>query len=453
MTSAQNALWQTSSYTTATGAAEITVTEGTQSWLGFGGSFNEAGWDALLVLSEAERDLAIRLLYDAVDGANFASGRIPIGASDYAKTWYTLADTPNDTEMKDFSIDHDKALLIPYVQAALKVKPGVYLWASPWSPPAWMKSNNKLDCTPSKSAPYSDSDGHMKNDATTLTAYALYFEKFVQAYEGEGIPIKAVHVANEPGYGTGYPSCYWDSATYIAFIRDYLGPKFQKDSISAEIWGGTMSAPSDGDIAKALAADTKAMQYVKGFGVQWNTFDTVNAVASKGPVLQTEHRCGNYSFNASNPTGDFTWNSSQYDASKPQNDYAYGVESWKFIRDWIKAGVNGYSAWNMVLDTLGANNSTTKTWHQNALLVVDRSAKTLTKTPAYYVFRHLSQYVSLPATVAKTSGGDAIAFKGADGAYTVVIYNKDATKSMSVSAGGKTVKVSVPGGGWATVNF
>ena len=85
-----------------------------------------------------DRDAAIRLLYGA-DGARFAFGRIPIGASDYAMDRYTLDETPDDTALADFSIDRDMEKLIPYVKAAQAVKGNIRFWASPWTPPTWMK--------------------------------------------------------------------------------------------------------------------------------------------------------------------------------------------------------------------------------------------------------------------------------------------------------------------------
>ncbi len=451
ITSSNNNFWKIGTLTVgATGNADVTVSEnGNTTWYGFGGTFNEAGWDALSVLSEDQRQLAIKLLYDAVDGANFAYGRVPIGASDYAMSKYTLAETAGDYEMNSFSIARDKMRLIPYIKAALDVKSNISFWASPWTPPAWLKTNNSTDAVSNKTPPYADSDGVMKSDEKSLQAFALYLTKFVQEYAKEGIIIKAIHPQNEPGYGNPYPSCYWPSDLFIKFIRDYLGPKFKTELPTTEIWGGTMSAPGDGNMAVALSNDATAMQYVKGFGLQWNTKDKVAQLKSKNvPVMQTEHKCGNYDF-----ATDY-WQQSSYDPNKPQNDYNYGVESWKNIRDWVKAGVNAYSAWNMVLDTSGANLNATKPWHQNALLVVDRNAKMLIKTPAYYVFRHLSQYVDPMSTVVGTNGGDALAFKNPDGSYVVVIYNEGGAKQgMVVSIAGTKVQFDMPGNGWATVNF
>lgn len=438
VTSADGAFWKTGTLTaTTSGTADVTADDTSlkQRWDGFGGTFNEAGWDALAVLSAADKALAISLLFDAANGANFAYGRLPIGASDYALARYTLAETAGDYAMANFSIAQDKKLLIPYIKAALAVKPDIHLWASPWTPPGWMKDNNSTD------------SGNMKDDDKTLAAFALYLEKFVTAYAAEGLKIEAVHPQNEPGYVNPYPSCAWTSALYIKFIRDYLGPLFEKDNVPAQIWCGTMSAPGDGTIATNLANDSKAMSYVKGFGLQWNTKGNVAALKSKNvPIMQTEHKCGNYDF-----ATDY-WSQSSYSATKPQNDYAYGIESWKNIKDWIVAGVNSYSAWNMVLDTLGTNLNAGKPWHQNALLTVDRSSKKLTATPAYYVFRHLSQFVAPKATVIGTSGGDALAFKNPDGTIVVVMYNSGAAKKATVSLGGTKFQFDMPGNGWATVH-
>jgi glucosylceramidase len=158
------------------------------------------------------------------------------------------------------------------------------------------------------------------------------------------------------------------------------------------------------------------------------------------PVWQTEHKCGNY-----------PW-AKPFNANLAPNDQAYAAESWGLIRDWIKAGVTAYSAWNMVLDTVGVGIDTTRVWPQNALLTVDTSAKTLNITPTYHVFRHLSQFVDPGAKVVGTTGGDAVAFKNPDGTIVAVMYNSGSAKStFTVAMGGKQLQFSMPGSGWATV--
>jgi len=202
--------------------------------------------------------------------------------------------------------------------------------------------------------------------------------------------------------------------------------------------------PDDTDIAKAAANDAAAMMYIKGFGVQWNLQDVVATLSAKGPVMQTEHRCGNYNFDSP------YWDKSRYDSSKPQNDHLYGEESWQLIRDWIVKGVNSYNAWNMVLDSVGKS---LDNWPQNALLVVDRSAKTLTVTSAYYAFRHYSSYIMPGATrIGLTGSKDALAFKNPDGSIITELYNSAAAaKKTTVGIGGALYQFEVPAHGWATL--
>ncbi|MGC4092969.1 MAG: hypothetical protein QM756_34800 [Polyangiaceae bacterium] len=90
------------------------------------------------------------------------------------------------------------------------------------------------------------------------------------------------------------------------------------------------------------------------------------------PVWQSEHKCGNY------------WWEAGYKTTAPNNQ-AYAIESWTLLRDWIKAGVSAYFSWNMVLDTVGASIDSRQPWAQNALLTVDTTAKALVVTPTYYV--------------------------------------------------------------------
>jgi glucosylceramidase len=137
----------------------------------------------------------------------------------------------------------------------------------------------------------------------------------------------------------------------------------------------------------------------------------------------------------------------------PPNDHAYAIESWGYIRDWIKAGVNVYSAWNMVLDTAGKNLDSMRPWPQNALLTVNTASRTLNVTPAYYVFRHLSQYVDPGAKVVTTTGGDALAFKNPDGTIVAVVYNSGAARKFIVSVAGRRQQFDMPASGWATINW
>lgn len=106
-----------------------------QNVVGFGGTFNELSWDALQCLSPAERDKVMAALFSE-EGIHFALGRTPIGASDYAMGYYSYNDVKDDYTMRNFSIDRDRYILIPYIKEALKLRPDLKMWASPWTPPA-----------------------------------------------------------------------------------------------------------------------------------------------------------------------------------------------------------------------------------------------------------------------------------------------------------------------------
>jgi len=438
VTSANDAWWKTGTLTEMSSAtADVTVndTSAQQTWEGFGGAFNEAGWIFMAKLSESDRAMAMKLLF-GVDGAHFTFGRIPIGASDYSFVdaskdkqagRYTLDETAGDNEMKSFSLERDKKNLIPFVQAALALRPDLRLWASPWTPPTWMKTPAKFD------------GGTMKSDATTLQAFALYLAKFVQEYGKLGMKVEAVAPQNEPNFEQGYPSAHWDSATYVKFVRDYMGPTFMSMNVNASIVLGTMSnGDSDPGIVSAMAADSKAMGFVKALGYQWGMQGKSNPAKSLS-FWQTEHKCGNY-----------PWMGGK--GPPAPNDMAYATESWGLIKAWITTDkVNAYSAWNMVLDPAGDGNDGTRAWYQNALLVVNNGK--LVITPTYYVFRHLSQFVDPGAKVVGTTGGDAIAFKNPDGTIVAALYNSGAAKKFTVAVGGKKMQFDMPGSGWATVNY
>jgi glucosylceramidase len=443
VTSAPGAYWSTGAALTEVtgGTADVTVNDAAaaQTWEGFGGAFNEAGWNVLSALAESDRDAALALLFGA-DGARFAFGRIPIGASDYATDRYTddeAAAGATDETLANFSIDRDRMALIPYVKAAQAVKANIRLWASPWTPPTWMKQGPFS----SGKVPSPFDGGTMKSDDATLAAYAQYLVDFVQAYAAEGIVLEAISPQNEPNYTGTYPTCGWSPATYTTFVGQHLGPAFASAGLATKIMLGTFNGGgSDRSIVGNVMGDDAARGFIKVLGYQWGMQgDVTGAKAYNLPVWQTEHRCGNY-----------PW-ASPFNAVVAPNDQAYAVESWGLVRDWIRAGVTAYSVWNMVLDTVGVGIDTTRVWPQNALLTVDTAARTFNATPAYYVFRHLSQFVVPGAKVVATRGGDALAFKDPDGSVVAVMYNAGPAKTMTVAAAGKVWQLAMPGGGWATV--
>ena len=464
VTSTVGAYWKTGTWTeTTSGSPDVTVNDSAvaQKWDGFGGTFNELGWSYLT--TSALKGQAVQLLFGS-DGAHFAWGRIPIGASDYAVSRYdetSSADAvPNtgeanrpalDPTLANFSLTRDNQYLIPYIKAAQTVNPSLRFWASPWTPPLWMKTgykqNSSADGGGAKRPSYYDG-GSAKADAASLNAYAQYFTKFVQGYQAAGIDIELVSPQNEPTFDMNYPSCLWDKASYVVWIKNYLGPAMS--TLGVKLMLGTLSnsaAGTDPDLAAAVLADSTAKGFLTVIGAQWAMLDAakLEPLGSTLSIWATEHKCGNYPWN---PAGSPAYNSAQ-----APNDVPYALESWGNIRDAItQIKVTAYIVPNLVLDTSGLGVDTSRDWKQNALLVA--SGTTLTPTPAYYVFRHLSQYVAADAQVVGTSGGDGVAFKNPDGSIVLVLYNSGAAKSdFTVALHGKTVQFAMPAAGWATIRL
>lgn len=441
VTSTSGAFWATQTWTESTANATVTVNEANayQTWDGFGGAFNELGWSYLT--TTALQQEALQLLFGE-DGCHFAWGRIPMGSSDYAMDRYTLDETANDTAMANFSIDRDKQKLIPYIKAAQAINPDLRFWASPWTPPTWMKASPYQ--TPGNPVNAFDG-GSMKSDEATLNAFAQYFVKFIAAYANEGIKIDYVAPQNEPNYSQNYPSCIWSPSTFTTFVGQYLGPALASANPTAQIMLGTMSnngGNADVAVANAALADATAKNYFKVIGVQWGMSDAnqVNNLKSKAgnmPIWLSEHKCGGQ------PGANV--------AAAP-NDINYAKESWGYIRDAMKNGLTAYNSWNMVLDKGGKGIDNTRVWAQNALLVAD--AGQLIKTPVYYVFRHFSQFVAPGAKRVDASGGDAVAFENPDGSLVAIMYNSGgANSSYVVAIGGKKLQFAMPGAGWATLKY
>ncbi|HET9957223.1 MAG TPA: glycoside hydrolase family 30 beta sandwich domain-containing protein [Polyangiaceae bacterium] len=402
-----------------------------QTMQGFGGAFNEHGWDALGVLDAAERAQVLRALFDPEQGLGFNYCRVPIGASDYAIDRYTLDETPGDFAMDQFSIARDRERLIPYIQAARSIRPDLKLWGSAWTPPTWMKTNQSFD------------SGAMKDDTLVYAAYALYLARFVEEYAREGLNISMLVPQNEPGQLTRYPSCDWTPNQYITFIRDHLGPTFRKRRLRTDIYVGTVNRP-EWD-ALSVLNDPEARSYVSGIALQWFGLSHAGPILSAYPQLtfmQSETDCGNHPWEP------------EFQPETPQNDFTYAAYTFRKFRDYIQAGASSYMLWNMVLDEHGKNLDSQLPWPQNSAIVVDRQTRQVTYTPLYWMTKHFSSLVRPGAQRIATlsSYADQIAFKNPDGTLIVELLNEgNSPIDLQVQAGQRRHLVQLPAQSFATL--
>lgn len=369
-----------------------------QHWLGFGGCFNELGWRALNRLSVNERDRVLNALFDE-DGLALSYNRIPIGANDYAESWYShdeigLSDNDlrEDFRMEQFSIHRDHRNLIPFLKAAVSIRGGsMSLFASPWSPPTWMKF------------PAAHNYGRLIWEPAYRKAYALYFVKFLRAYEELGLPIEAVHVQNEPDSDQKFPSCMWTGERLRDFIRDDLAPAFRDAALNTQIWLGTIERGSFNDWIAPTLYDAQARAQITGLGFQWAGKHAVQRTRKAAPelaIIQTENECGD---------GENTWEHAHY--------------VFDLMQHYLANGASAYVYWNMVLETGGRS---TWGWSQNSLFCVDPLSGRVTTNPEYWLMRHVAGSVRPGAQVVAVEGrwaANALAFRNADGREVIVVQN------------------------------
>ncbi|MDX2109437.1 MAG: glycosyl hydrolase [Verrucomicrobiota bacterium] len=393
-----------------------------QAWHGFGGCFNELGWIALGgKVSDADRAAVMHDLFSPEGALRLNLARLPIGANDYAETWYSLNETDGDTAMEHFSIERDFKYLIPYIRSALALNPEIELFASPWSPPSWMKT------------PKSYNFGKLVWTPEILNAYALYFLKFVRAYRAAGIDIAQVHVQNEPDSDQKFPSHCFSAERMRDFIRDHLGPCFEQASEKAAIWLGTIERPDYNTWIHPVLRDEAARRFIAGVGFQWAGKAAVQRTHEAWPdlpLMQTENECGD---------GQNSW------------DYAHYI--FDLVRHYLGNGVSRYCYWNMVLAPGGVS---TWGWKQNALITADPATGQITRNPEFHVFRHMAQFVQPGGHVMRLSGdlcGNALAFANPRGGSTVVVIQNPFTEPLGVelSVAGRKELFTLPSRSFQTL--
>ena len=279
---------------------EILLNHQQQTIEGFGTCFNELGWTSLSLLSNDDRESIMRELFEPGFGASFNICRMPVGANDFARNWYSYDETDEDFEMKNFSIANDEETLIPFIKNALKYNPSLKIWASPWSPPSWMKYNHHYACRSvlginnglQPELECKEGTDMFIQDEKYFKAYALYFSKFIQAYREQGIKISMVMPQNEPNSVQVFPSCTWTSKGLAKFIT-HLGPEME--ALGVDVFFGTMER-EDVRLVDTILTDPQSGKYIKGVGFQWAGKGAIKAVHQKHPELilyQSEQECGN----------------------------------------------------------------------------------------------------------------------------------------------------------------
>ena len=412
--------------------ATVSTSNAAQVIDGFGGCFNELGWTSLSLLSEEDRNAVLDELFTPGKGACLSICRMPVGANDFSRDWYSYDETPGDFEMKNFSIDNDKETLIPYIKEALKRNPDMKLWASPWSPPVWMKDNKHYACRPIDKAYFKNvKDTGMKpeqerkegddmfiQEDSYLKAYALYFTKFIEAYRNEGIEIFMVMPQNEFNSCQNFPSCLWKAGSLANFMGKYLGPAMEK--LGVELMFGTMERPNTA-MVDTVMNDPDCQKYVKGAAFQWAGKDALPYAQEKYPQLKlvmSEQECGD-----------------------GKNDWDGCLHSWDLMKHYFKFGVSIYDYWNMSLTDGGLGRWG---WRQNSFISVNPDTRKYSFNNEYYLFKHASHFVKQGTKYLPVEGvyDDMMAFQNPGGEIVLIMHNgEDADAEKTICVNGKNLLV------------
>jgi glucosylceramidase len=400
-----------------------------QRMIGFGAAFTDASVYLIQEkMTPAQREALLQDLFGRTTGIGLSFARVTMGASDFSLRHYSYDDVASglpDSTLAGFSIDVDRADKLPVIKRALAINPQLTLVASPWSPPAWMKTSGSLITGTLKPQSYA--------------SFADYFVKFVQAYGAEGVPIAAITVQNEPAFEpANYPGMRLDAPARAAVIGGYVGPAFAKAGLLTQIWDWDHNWDMPQQPLGVLG-DATARRYVQG--VAWHCY--AGDVSAQAPVHDAYPDKDVYFTECSG--GD--WAPVFGDVLK----FDVGQLVIGSTRGWAR----GVALWNLALDehngphTGGCGNC-------RGVVTINSTTGYEFRNVEYFALAHASKFVRPGALrIASLSGVDSlqsVAFQNADDASKVLIVLNGATLSRTfmVRTAGKAFTYALPAGAVAS---
>jgi glucosylceramidase len=376
-----------------------------QTILGFGGALTDAAAETFYKLPKNKQAELIQAYYSKDKGIGYTLGRTNINSCDFSSDTYTYT-KEGDSNLASFDIAHDRKYKLPLIKAAMAAAGGkLQLFASPWSPPAWMKNNNDML-----------HGGKLKQEYRH--AWATYFTRFIKAYEKEGVPVWGISVQNEPMATQIWESCIFTAEEERDFVKQHLGPVMQQAGLgNKKIIAWDHNRDLMYQRAATYLSDPEAARYIWGIGYHWyenwsgglNMFDNVKRVHEAFPdkhLLFTEG-CSE-SFNPQN-----------------YNRWALGERYGLNMINDFNNGTEGFTDWNILLDETGGPNHVGNFCF--APVHGDTRSGELIYTNAYYYIGHFSKFVTPGAKriAAAPSRSQLLstAFRNPDGTIAVVIMN------------------------------
>ena len=395
--------WKATSADAAADAIILNPDKRFQTILGFGAALTDAACYVVHQLPAEQREHLLHELFQPSE-MGLSVCRTCIGASDYSTKAYSYDEGDPDLELQRFSIDQDRAYVLPVLREARKANPGLFLFSSAWSPPGWMKSGGSM------------LGGSMRR--RYLGVYAQYLLKFLQAYSAEGVPVQAITVQNEvdTDQDARMPACIWPQEYEIELVRDHLGPLLEQNGMKTGIWILDHNYNLWGRATCELD-DPAVRRYSNA--VAWHGYAGTPEMMSK---VHDAH-----------PDAEMFWTEGGPDIVSPdyQTDWAkWGQTFTAALRNWCRS----ITAWNLVLDERGKPNI--GPFRCGGVVTIHSKTKEITRSGQYWALSHFSQSVQRGAHRFDSTGAIAgvshIAFENPDRTKVAIVTNQGAARKTSL---------------------
>ena len=385
-----------------------------QQVLGFGAAFTDA---ACFTLNRLNADVRKQLFNELFGPAEMglSVSRICVGSSDYATRAYNYTEgTEPDPELQRFSIDHDREYILPILREARVANPNLWLLASPWSPPAWMKFNKSM------------LGGSMRR--YWLGVYAQYFDRFLAAYAAAGVRVNSITPQNEVDTDQDgrMPACIWPQEYEIEFVRDHLGPVMAKSANPADIWILDHNYNLWGRALCELE-DEGARKYVKG--IAWHGYagspDAMTRVKNTYPAID------NF----------WTEGGPDFDTPGYETEWAKWGDQFAGI---LRNSARSIIAWNYALDEKGKPNI--GPFNCAGMVTIHSATKEITRSGQYWAMRHFASHIRRDARIVHSAGEitrvSHVVAKNPDGSFTAILTNsgkEEANVTLAVDSSSATL--------------
>jgi len=367
---------------------------------GFGGAFTEAAAVTWQSLDASRRQQVLEAYFDPARGHGYSLCRVHMGSCDFALGNYAHVEAADDMALASFSIERDRQALLPFIRAAQRVaRAPIKLLASPWSPPAWMKTTGRMN-----------DGGSLRPECRR--AWARCYVRFIESYEAEGVPIWGVSVQNEPAATQRWDSCLYTAEDERDFVRDHLGPELEAAGLGRVrivIWDHNRDLMVER--ANTVYSDPAAARYVWGTGFHWygeDHFDHAQQVHDAWPDKQ------------------LLFTEGCQEGGPHHGSWELGERYARSMINDLNRWTVGWIDWNLILDHEGGPNHVGN--YCSAPIHTNATSDGYSLQSSYYYLGHFARFVRPGARrvlcTLSRQDTEATAFRNTDGSAAVVMLNR-----------------------------